>query len=75
MLRIGRRLFATALVCFSANAVAQSDAYKAGYSAGQQIGRVIGLALPVVAVSIAVIVGWLVYRAWRNRRTAKDRQA
>ena len=75
MLRIGRRLYATSLVFFSASAVAQSDAYKAGYSVGEKMGRLIGLALPVVAVVIAVAVGWLVYRAWRKRRAANDRQA
>ena len=75
MPRMGRHLFAAALIFFSASAVAQSDAYKAGYSAGQQIRRLIGLALPVVAVAIAVIVGWLIYRAWRKRRAANDRQA
>ena len=75
MPRIGQCVIATSLVFFSANVVAQSDAYKAGYSAGQQIGRLIGLALPVVAVAIVVTVGWLVYKAWRKRRAANDRQA
>ena len=75
MLRIGQRLFATSLLFFSASAIAQSDAYKAGYSAGQQMGRLIGLALPVVAVAILLVAGWLAYRAWLKRRAANDRQA
>lgn len=79
MARIDRRLLAAPLLFLSFGSLAHSDAYKAGYSVGQQIGRFVALALPVAgivfAIAIATGVALLVFRAWRKRRTADDRQA